>query len=85
MPKTKQTAKKSTGGVSKRQQLVPQRKTNRSETPQSYQPSQPPQFTPDVAMAEVTPPGPDALEVAAGKGGTSGDDNTDEVSHNQPG
>lgn len=81
MPKTKQTAKKLIGGVSKRKELGSVKRADRSMTLRSHQQSQSPQPTPDVEMAEATPPGLDAPLVTAAKGSTSDDEHTDHVSH----
>ena len=76
---TKQTAKKSTGGVAKRKLLVPPTRVLRSQTPLSRQASRSPQPSTDIHMEEVStkPSGPGQV---ARQGAVIGNSDGDEVS-----
>lgn len=76
---TKQTAKKSTGGVAKRKLLVPPTHVLRSQTPLSRQASRSPQPSTDIHMEEVStkPSGPGQV---ARQGAVIGNSDGDEVS-----
>ena len=79
MAKTKQTAKKSTGGTAKRKLIQPSTRTLRSQASRSRGPSRSPQPAADIEMAEeLYPSRPTAgVEPVAGKaegpGGSEGD------------
>ena len=87
MAKTKQTAKKSTGGTATNKKITLRGKTGpkTSKTPQSHQPSKSPVLTPDVEMAEASTPGLDVSLQVANEEGTSDDEDGDDVSHYRPG
>jgi len=53
MAKTKQTAKKSTGGSAKRKLLAPPARVLRSQSARSRGTSRSPQVTPDIDMTEL--------------------------------
>jgi hypothetical protein len=84
MPKTKQTAKKSTGGAAKRKAIIPSARILRSKTSRSRQPSCSPQPTLDVEMAEEVIPEPVVVVPGSSQVASSieiaSPDNTDEVS-----
>ena len=83
MAKTKQTAKKSTGGIAKRRLIQAPTRTLRSHAPLSRAPSRSPQPTGDIEMAE----GPDLSKPIAeveplgyNKAGAIGGNKGDDVS-----
>ena len=84
MAKTKQTAKKSTGGTAASKKTIDCKKTDpkTSKTPQSDGPSQFPMLNPNVEMAKSSTPGLDApVQVVSEEGRASGDEDGDDVSY----